>query len=113
MNELWLEKLTWTLAEIEKLQGRYPGDETILSSINQVRYLIDLARGVVQDDTRLEEIILGHHAWYSLVDIVSYDLRTAMVDISEHVRRQLRRQGRSLNTNRRQLRPGGPNSQGP
>ena len=91
MNEAWLTKLKWTLAELDKLRSRYPGDQAIVSSITQVQYLIDLAKGVEQDDSRLEEIILGHHAMYSLVDIASYDLSVAMCDISEHVRRQLRR----------------------
>ena len=94
MKDSWPKKLKWTLAELEKLQTRYPGDQATVSSINQVLYLIDLADGRELDVSRMEEIIMGHHSMYSLNGVVSGDLSEAMCDISEHVRRQLRRQGR-------------------
>lgn len=100
MNQAWLDKLNWTLSELNKLKVRYPADQSVVSSIDQVQYLIDLAEGKKEDDSMLDEIILGHHAMYSLADIISYDLSVAMCDISERVRRQLRQMGRILNIDR-------------
>jgi len=102
MNAAWQDKLEWTIGELGRLHNRYPDDRLIVSAISQVQYLLALAKGTEPDDSSLEKIDIGYLAMYSLADIVSYDLSVAMCDISDKVRRDLRRQGRRLNIERQE-----------
>ena len=96
MKKNWTETLAWAKSGLQSLQNQYPEAQDIHSAILQIEYLEDLDRGTQTDDSRLEEIILGHLAMYSLSDIISHDLSSVLCDISCKIERDLRRQGRQM-----------------
>jgi predicted Kef-type K+ transport protein len=98
MNKTWQEKLSWSKEQL--LSDQYKSDNIILSAISQIEYLEAVDRGE-KEDSEHEKIDIGYLAMYSLADIVTYDLSVALCDISDKIRRVLRRQGRHLNIDRR------------
>ena len=93
--------MTWIRDELIKLRERYPDDPAIDSCIAQMDYLIALETGEQSDDSRLEEIILGHHAVRSLADIINQELSEAMCQLTDSIRGKLRLQGRRMLIDRR------------
>jgi hypothetical protein len=90
-----LEMCENALRQIEESDLRFPGEPALASVATQLRYLIHLEHGEEADRSRLKELTLGRFAVYELSNIISDDLSKLLCDISDGVRRQLRREARA------------------
>ena len=99
VNEQWVDKLKWARTELLALRKQYPQERLLLSAITQLEYLIALEEGIESDKSSLEIVDIGYLAVYPLADIVSHDLSVALCDISQKIKRDLRRQGRKSQPN--------------
>ena len=86
-----IEKCTAALTQIQKYYEQFPGEPALASVTNQLQYIIRLERGEETDRARLTQLTLGHHAVYALSNIISDDLSKLLCEISDDVRRRLRR----------------------
>lgn len=94
MDPGWREKLTDAHAQLLVLHEQYPDFADLHSCVIQLQYLLDLDRGVITDDSRLENIVLGLYAVKHLSGTISDELCESLCEIDAQIEGELRRQGR-------------------
>lgn len=100
IGDKWREKLLRSHRFIQNLQKEYHSDQALISAETQIVYLLALADGIEEDDSRLEEIMLGYLAMYQLTDILSHDEAELLCEIADKIRRYLLRNNRVRNVDR-------------
>lgn len=91
LDDNWQNLLKSARSLTEQEYKANPSEIPLQSVLSQLDYLIALEAGVESDQSALQEINMGYLAVYPLADVISNELSTQLCDISQSVKRELRK----------------------